>query len=59
VDRIKAMLIVSGFGNLSQTIMWLVIIVIIRKTSLDLLKVLAVMMSAMNLLWFIACLSLY
>jgi hypothetical protein len=35
------------------------VIFIIRKTSLNLLKVLAAMMSTMNLAWFIGCLSLF
>ena len=58
-SKVRALLIVSGVGNLSQTILWLAIIVIIRKTSLDLLKLLAGMMSAMNVFWFAASLCLY
>ena len=53
------MLIISGIGNLSQTILWLGVIALLRKTSLDLLKVLAAMISAMNLVWFIGVLFWY
>ncbi len=53
------MLIISGIGNLSQTILWLGVIALLRKTSLDLLKVLAAMISAMNLIWFIGVLFWY
>jgi hypothetical protein len=57
--RLKVLLIVSGVGNLSQTILWLGVIALLKKTSLDLLKVLAVMISFMNLIWFIGVLFLY
>ncbi len=57
--RLKVLLIVSGVGNLSQTILWLGVIALLRKTSLDLLKVLAVMISAMNLIAFIGVLFYY
>lgn len=53
------MLIISGIGNLSQTILWLGVIALLRKTSLNLLKVLAAMISAMNLIWFIGVLFWY
>jgi hypothetical protein len=53
------MLIISGIGNLSQTILWLGVIALLRKTSLELLKVLAAMISAMNLIWFIGVLFWY
>jgi hypothetical protein len=59
VARLKVMLVVSGVGNLSQTILWLGIIALLRKTSLTLLKVLAAMISAMNLIWFSGVLCLY
>jgi hypothetical protein len=59
VGRLKVMLIVSGFCNLIQTILWLGIIALLRKTSLTLLKVLAAMISGMNLIFFIGVLFLY
>lgn len=48
------MVVCAGVGNLSQTVLWLGVLVIIRQTSLNLLKLLTAMMSAMNLAWFIA-----
>ena len=59
IGRLKVLLIVSAVGNLSQTILWLGVIALLRKTSLDLLKVLAAMISAMNLIWFIGVLFWY
>ena len=53
------MLIISGIGNLSQTILWLGVIALLRKIPLDLLKVLAAMISAINLIWFIGVLFWY
>jgi len=52
--NLKVMVVVAGVGNLSQTVLWLGVLFIIRNTSLKLLKLLAAMMSAMNLAWFIA-----
>ena len=59
VEQIKILLIVSGTCNLSQTILWLGIIVLIRKTPLDLLKMLAAMFSVMNLIQFVGIFVLY
>ena len=59
IGRLKVLLIVSAVGNLSQTILWLGVIALLRKTSLDLLKVLAAMISAMNFIWFIGVLFWY
>jgi hypothetical protein len=53
IARLKVMLIVSGVGNLSQMLLWLGVIALLSKTSLTLLKVLAAMMSVMDLVWFI------
>ena len=59
VDRARVTLIVSGVGNLSMTILWLGIVVLLIKTSLDLLKLLAAMISAMNLIFFVGSYYLY
>jgi hypothetical protein len=50
VKELEAQLIVSGIFNLSQTVMWLGIIAIIRKTTLCLLKLLAAIFGVMNLI---------
>ncbi len=59
LNEIEALLIVSGIFNLSQTVLWLGIIAIMRKMTLGLLKLLAAMFSAMNLIWFVGILVLY
>jgi hypothetical protein len=59
LEKFRVMLIVSGVGNLSQTILWLGIIGLLWRTSLTLLKVLAAMISVMNLVWFIGVLFWY
>ena len=60
--NIKRLLIVayaSGVFNLSLVILWLAYIWIIRKTSLYALKIIAAMMIAYNLAWFLCFLGIY
>ena len=52
-------LVTQGVCNLTLMILWLVIIIIIRATSLILLTILAAMMSAYNRAWFICFLNLF
>jgi len=58
-DRARVTLIVSGVGNLSMAILWLGIVVLLRKTTLNLLKLLAAMISAMNLIFFVGMIYFY
>jgi len=59
IDRVRVTLIVSGIGNLSMTILWAGVALLLTKTNLDLLKLLAIMISAMNLIWFVGVLFFY
>jgi len=59
IDRVRVTLIVSGIGNLSMTILWAGVALLLKKTNLDLLKLLAIMISAMNLIWFVGVLIFY
>jgi hypothetical protein len=59
LNEIETLLIVAGIFNLSQTVLWLGIIAIMRKTTLGLLKLLAAMFSVMNLIWFVGFLAFY
>lgn len=57
--RVWVMMIGSGVFNLSLVILWLAYICKIRETSLTLLKIIAGMMSAYNLAWFLCFCGLY
>jgi len=57
--KVWIMIFGSGICNLSLVILWLAYIWIIRKTSLNALKIIAAMISAYNLAWFFCFLGLY
>jgi hypothetical protein len=53
------LLILSTLGNLTQVPTWIAFTIYVWKTPLRLLKMLALMFSAMNLAWWLAVLILY